>query len=76
MDAPKYKMVAKEMMIKNYNMFHVHIKDIKKFNRNLSGFMACQHQSLRSNFTEIIKKFIGDLELGELKNGLHFILNK
>ena len=73
-DSPKYPEVASEMMIKNYNMFHVQLKDVRKFNPNLGGFFAANAKSLSSEITEVVQKFIGDLGLGLLKNGLHFNL--
>ena len=75
-DDPKYQAVASRMMQNQYNMFHVHLKDIRKFNSNLGGFVAEQHKNLDLDFTEIIKNFIEDLGLGTLMHGLYFNLNR
>ena len=57
------------MMIKNDNMFHVQLKDVRKFNPNLGGFFAANAKSLSPELTEEVQKFIGDLGLGLLKHG-------
>ena len=75
-DDPKYQVVASQMMQNQYNMFHVHLKDIRKFSPNLGGFVAAQHKNLDREFSEIIKNFIEDLDLGALMHGLYFNLNK
>ena len=64
----------KEMMTRNYNMFHVQLKDIRKLNPNLGGFLAANSRNLCSDITELVQNFIQDLGLGLLKNGLHFNL--
>ena len=64
----------KEMMTRNYNMFHVQLKDIRKLNPNLGGFLAANSRNLSSHITELVQNFIQDLGLGLLKNGLHFNL--
>ena len=64
----------KEMMTRNYNMFHVQLKDIRKLNPNLGGFLAANSRNLSSDITELVQNFIQDLGLGLLKNGLHFNL--
>ena len=63
------------MIRNNYNMFHVNLKDIEKFNHNLGGFVVAQKKSIREDLTEIIKNFIEDLGVGVLKYGLYFNLN-
>ena len=71
---PKYIEVASNMMQNNWNMFHIDMKDIKNFNRNLSGFLVAQHRNLNSDITKILKTFIADLELGVLNHGLYFTM--
>ena len=73
-DAPKYYEVASQMMKKDYNMFHVHLKDARKFNPNLGGFLAAQSKYQSSEITELIKSYIEELGLGVPKHGLHFNL--
>ena len=64
----------KEMMTRNYNMFHVQLKDIRKLNPNLGELLAANSRNLSSHITELVQNFIQDLGLGLLKNGLHFNL--
>ena len=71
---PKYLLVAKEMMSNNYNMFHIQLNDIRKFNPNLAGFVRAQNQNLCLEMTKIIRTFIEDLNLGVLKTGLYLNL--
>ena len=73
---PKYLDVATKMMQNNWNMFHIDIKDIKKFNRNLGGFLVAQDRNLNSEITGMIKTFIEDLDLGDLNHGLYFNLDR
>ena len=78
-EAPKYLLVAEEMVNKNYNMFHVALKDVRKFNINLGGFLAANYQSLAldTDIVEIIKKFIEEnLGPGLLKHDVYFSLNR
>ena len=42
----KYQSVAKLMMQKKYNMFHIDLKDMRKFNPNLAGFMKANCRDL------------------------------
>ena len=75
-ETPKYQLVAMHLMNNNHNMFHVHLRDVKQFNRNLGGFMVAQYRNLSSEFAKISQKFIEDLDLGVLKHGLYFSLNR
>ena len=56
-DHSKYLFVAEEMVNKNYNMFHVNIKDVRKFNSKLGGFLAAHSRDKKvdSDLTGIIK---------------------
>ena len=73
-DSPKYPDVAKQMMHKGYNMFHVSLKDVRSFNPNLGGFLNQNHINLDSEITKIVQSFIKELNLGDLKHGLYFLL--
>ena len=82
-EVSKHNLVATKMMSKDYNMFHVLLKDIRKFNPNLGGFMASQYKwgsthfmTIDKNIAMIIRQYIADLNLGEPKNGLSFCLVK
>ena len=75
-ETPKYQLVAMHLMNNNHNMFHVHLGDVKQFNRNLGGFMVARYRNLSSEFAKISQKFIEDLDLGVLKHGLYFSLNR
>ena len=70
---PKYLLVARQMISNNYNMFHIQLNDIRKFNPNLAGFVRAQNQNLS---LEIIQKFIEDKKIGVLKTGLYLNLIK
>ena len=76
LEPPKYLVVAKQMVQNNYNMFQMQLKDIKKFNPNLAGFMAAEHRNLSSEITGIIKKFIEGQNGVVLKHGLYFNLSR
>ena len=71
-EPPKYVLIARKMMRNKYNMFHMDLKDIRKFNHNLGGFVAANHRKLESEITQLIDKFIQDQELGVLCHGLYF----
>ena len=71
-ESPKYKLVATQMMHNSFNMFHMDLKDIEKFNPSLGLFVVVQHRKLRSEITTLIQNFIGELDLGDLKHGLYF----
>ena len=73
---PKYLLVAKQMISNNYNMFHIQLNDIRKFNPNLAGFVRAQNQNLSIEMTKIIQKFIEDKKIGVLKTGLYLNLIK
>ena len=73
-NSPKYPDVASQMMKRNYNIFQVQLKDVRKYNPNLGGFFAANYRNLSSEITELVHNFIEDLGLGLLKNGLHFNL--
>ena len=75
-ETPKYRIVATQMMNHDYNMFHLHLKDIRKFNPNLGGFMNSQYRNLEPEITKIIQKYIENLKLGSLQHGLYFCLNR
>ena len=75
LDPPKYLQVVTKMMENNYNIFHMYLKDIRKFNSNLGGFVACHSRKIESDIAEIIKKYIEDHDLGVLKHGLHFYIH-
>ena len=53
-ESPKYQMVAIQIMNKIYNMFHVHLEDIKKFNCNLGRFVS-KNKSLDAEITRIVQ---------------------
>ena len=74
-ETSKYFLVATEMMEKNYNMFHVSLKDIKQYNPKLAGFMVAQHRALDSEITGLIQKFIEDKNI-IFNNGLYFNLDR
>ena len=74
-DSPKYKLVAMNLIENDYNMFHVLKRDIKKYNPNLSGFMAAHNKNLKSEITQIIQDFCTDLDVGIFSHGLYFNLS-
>ena len=72
----KYYMVAKNIVEKGYNMFHVLLKDIKTFNPNLCGFLRSHYQTVSREMDLISKEFIEDcFGVGVLKSGVYFVLN-
>ena len=50
-EAPKYVVIARKMMKNKYNMFHMDLKDIRKFNHNLGGFLVAHHRNIESDQT-------------------------
>ena len=66
---------GKNMMRNGFNVFHIKLKDVKKFNRNLGGFMAANYQILEKDFAAVIEDYLEKLELGILKHGLHVYLH-
>ena len=74
-DTPKYRDFGKDMMKNNCNVFHIKLKDVRKFSRNLGGFMAANYQVLEKEFAAIIQIFLEKLELGDLRHGLHVYLH-
>ena len=61
------------MMKREYNIFHV--KDVRSFSPNLGGFIAANYLNLNSDLSRLIQKFIGDLNLGVPKYGVHLTLS-
>jgi hypothetical protein len=74
-DSHDYKSMAKNMMVKGQNMFHIFKKDIKDFNPNLYGFMAVQYKNLNTEITQLLLKFIENLGIGNFKHGLYLNFN-
>ena len=74
-DSPKYRELGMDMMRNGTNVFHIKLKDVRKFSQNLGGFMAANYQILEKNFTAGIEDFLEKLELGVLKHGLHVYLH-
>ena len=77
----KYSVSAKTFMSKGYNYFHVSLKDVRKSNPNLAGFLSAEYKWENSSFmaidrslAQVARNFISDLGLGEPQNGLHFCL--
>ena len=64
----KYESVAKPLMQKKCNMFHMDLKDMSKFNPNVAGFMKSNCRDLMDEITIQIQEFIEDLGLGAPKN--------
>ena len=62
------------MMKKDYNMFHVLLKNLRKFDPKLGGFLAAQSRYDSSEITELVKNYIEDLGLGVQTHGLHYNL--
>ena len=75
-DSPKYPDVAKQMMQKGYNVFHVSLKDVRSFNPNLGGFLNQNRINLDLEITKIVRSFIKGLNLGDLNHGLYIILRR
>ena len=73
-EPPKYLTVATEMMKNNFNMFHVKLKDIRKFNPNLGGFVANEHKKISETLRKMLKDYVENLNLGALKHDLYFNL--
>ena len=73
-DSPKYPDVAKQMIQRGFNTFHINLKDVRSFNPNLGGFLAQNCRNLFSEVSRLVQTFIEGLNLGELKNGLYLIL--
>ena len=57
-ESPKYLLVATQMMNNSYNMFHMDLKDIKKFNPSLGLFVVAQHRNFRSDITALIQNLL------------------
>ena len=73
-ETPKYVVIAGKMMKNKHNVFHMDLKDIRKFNHNLGGFLAAHHRNIESDVTKLIEKFIKDQDLGVLCHGLYFYI--
>ena len=73
-ETPKYLTVATEMMKNNFNMFHVKLKDIRKYNPNLGGFVAEQYLKISEILRKILKNYIENRKLGALNHDLYFNL--
>ena len=69
-ESSKYTNVAVQMMAKQYNMFHVFLKDIFMFNPSLEEFLTVEHRKCNEELVKVVKNFIYDLELGEPKFGV------
>ena len=63
------------MMRNGTNVFHIKLKDVRKFSRNLGGFMAAKYKILEKDFIAVIEDFLEKLELGVLKHELHVHLH-
>ena len=71
----KYRQVATQMVNNKYNMFHVFLKDIRRYNPNVGGFLANHYKDIDLDLTGILEQFIKeDLGVGDLKHGLYFNL--
>ena len=66
------------MMAKQYNMFHVFLKDISLFNPSLAEFIKVEQRKLNKELLKVAKDFIDDIKMGEPKFGviLSFIYSK
>ena len=77
-ESSKYTSVAIQMMAKQYNMFHVFLKDISLFNPSLAEFIKVEQRKLNKELLKVAKDFIEDIKMGEPKFGviLSFIYSK
>ena len=73
---PKYPQAATKMMKNGYNMFHLSLLDMGKFNPNLKGFMAAEEKNLYVEIKALVQQFIDKMDLGEVNNGLLVSVNK
>ena len=68
-ECSKYSSVATKMMTNQFNVFHLYLKDVRRFNSNLGGFLAA-HSSLEcaenvkhdEELTSIVKEYIEELK--------------
>ena len=82
-ECTKYSSVATKMMTKQFNVFHLYLKDVRRFNSNLGGFLAA-HASLEcpeyvkhdKDLSRIVTEYIEELELGEPKHGVIVMIIK
>jgi hypothetical protein len=69
-EPPKYHLVARQLIEKNHNTFHIKLTDVKKFNNNLAGFLSS------NKLYHKIAEFIEDLNIGTLNNGLYYSIER
>jgi hypothetical protein len=62
--------VATKMMTKQFNVFHLYLSDVRKFNSNLGGFLAAEYLKHDGELSSIVREYIEELKLGEPKNGV------
>ena len=73
---PKYPREIKEIMRNGYNVVHLSLLDIGKFNPNLKGFLANHHKNFTEEIKGLVTRFGESLDMGSFARGLSVFINK
>ena len=74
---PKYLESMKNVILKGYNIFHISLSDVGKFNPNLKGYLSENLNKLEKceELKEMVKAYDAKFQ-GEFKKNLDILINK
>ena len=75
-EEPKYPRAAKEVIKLGYNVFHLSLLDLGKFNPKLKGFLAEHHKKHTEEIKNLVLEFGEGLKEGSFASGLSVYINK
>ena len=71
-----YPEAARDVIKKGYNVFHLSLLDIGRFNPKLKGFLAEHHKNHTEDIKDLVTGFGKKLNVGSFPSGLSVFINK